>query len=291
MRALLERYRHGSLLGAALLIQLFLLGYQIKGENDIRLLRLWAVAAITPVEKVVRTVVDASTSLFENYIALYDARQENRRLQAELDRSRLRIRELAAVAAQADELSALLELKRSSAGAPLVAARVISASPGAITRTVTIDRGRDAGLEPNMVVLTPEGVVGKVVSVFPGVSQVLLITDQKSGVGVRVRRTDVQGVVKGTGGQDCRLEYVPAEDTVPMGAEVLTSGQDQVFPRGLPVGRVTSVEPGEEFFQIIKVQPAARLTHLDHVLVLAGPPETLATAAQAKHSAGQALTR
>ncbi|MFQ5776928.1 MAG: rod shape-determining protein MreC [Terriglobia bacterium] len=291
MRALLDRYRHGSLLGAVLLIQLFLLGYQIKGENDIRLLRLWAVAAITPVEKVVRTVVDASTSLFENYIALYDARQENRRLQAELDRSRLRIRELAAVAAQADELSALLELKRSSAGAPLVAARVISASPGAITRTVTIDRGRDAGLEPNMVVLTPEGVVGKVVSVFPGVSQVLLITDQKSGVGVRVGRTDVQGVVKGTGGQDCRLEYVPAEETVPMGEEVLTSGQDQVFPRGLPVGRVTSVEPGEESFQIIKVQPAARLTHLDHVLVLAGPPETLATAAQAKRSAGQALTR
>lgn len=291
MRALLERYRHGSLLGAVLLVQLFLLGYQIKGENDIRLIRRWAVGAITPVEKVVRTVVDASTSLFENYIALYDARQENRRLQAELDQARLRIRELAAVAAQTDELTALLELKRSSARAPLVAARVISASPGAITRTVTIDRGRDAGLEPNMVVMTPEGVVGKVVSVFPGVSQVLLITDEKSGVGVRVGHTDVQGVVKGTGGQDCRLEYVSAEETVPVGAEVLTSGQDQVFPRGLPVGRVTRVDPGEGFFQLITVQPAARLTRLDHVLVLAGPPETLATAAQAKHSAGQSLAR
>lgn len=283
MRAFVERHRHLSLLVAVLLAQLFFLAYQIKGANDVRLIRLWAVAVIAPVEKGVYAVASTASSLFENYIALYGARQESQRLRAELDLARLRLRELEARAAEAEQLAALLDLKETYPQAPLVAAQVIGSSAAATTLTVLLNRGSEAGLEPNMVVLTPEGVVGKTISVFPGSARVLLITDSKSGVGAMVADSRLLGVVKGTGGSFCQLDYIPNEETVAVGAEVLTSGQDQLFPKGLPLGRITSVHPGE-FFQEITVQPAARLARLEHVLVLAGPPATLATTARATDS-------
>lgn len=279
MRVFLERHRHASLLVTVLLAQLFFLAYQIKTDNDVRLIRRWAMAVIAPVEKGISSVLHAADYLWETYVALYGARQESRRLQAELDHARVRLQELEARAAEADQLAALLELKQSYPRAPLLAARIIAINPATPTRTAVIDRGRDAGLAPNMVVLTPEGLVGKVVSVFPGVAQVLLITDRKSGVGVEVAGSQLKGVVKGTGSSLCRLEYIPNEEQVSPGAELLTSGQDQLFPPGLPVGRVKSVRPGE-FFQEITVEPAAPLNRLEYVLVLAGPPETLVTTAQ-----------
>ena len=280
MRAFLARHSHLSLLVAALLGQLFFLAYQIKGDNDVRLIRLWAVTVFGPVERAVHGTYDGGTALFEDYIALHNARQENRRLSAELDEARLRLHELGARAAQADQLAALLELKQTYSRAPLLAAQVIAASPAAPSRTVLIDRGSEDGLKVNMAVLTPDGIVGKVVTVFPRASQVLLITDQKSGVGVMLEGSNLLGVVKGGGGTLCQLDYIPNLETVEPGTLLLTSGQDQLFPRGLPVGRVVSARPGEAFQEIV-VEPAAPLGRLEHVLVLAGSPETLGTAAQA----------
>lgn len=283
MRAFVERRRHLSLLVAVLLGQLFFLAYQIKGANDVRLIRLWAFAVIAPVEKAAVGLLDGIGSVWDNYVALYGAREESQRLEAELARARLRLQELEARAAEADELAALLELKQAHPRAPFVAAQVIGSSPAATTLTVLLNRGSDAGLEPNMVVLTPDGVVGKVIAAYPGAAEVLLITDRKSGVGTMVADSNLLGVLKGTGGYFCRLEYVSNEESVAVGAALVTSGQDQVFPKGLPVGRIVSARPGE-FFQEITVEPAARLTRLQHVLVLAGPAEALAVAAPASGS-------
>jgi len=280
MNAVWETHRHVSLLVAVLLAQLFLLAYQIKTDNNVRLLRRWTVAVISPVEKGFNAAWDGSASLIRNYVALYNARRENERLRAELDQARLRLHSVEARAADADELASLLEFKQSYADAPLVAAEVIGANPASATRTILIDRGRDVGLRVNMAVLTPEGVVGKIVEVFDSTAQVLLVSDRKSGVGVELADTQVKGVLKGTGSSLCRLEYIPHEETVAVGARLLTSGQDQLFPKGLPVGEVVSVRPGE-FFQEIVVQPAAPLSRLEQVLVLAGPPETMTTAKKA----------
>ncbi|MGH9789443.1 MAG: rod shape-determining protein MreC [Candidatus Acidiferrales bacterium] len=295
MRAVWETPRHVSLLVIVLLAQLFLLAYQIKTANDVRLIRRWAVAVIGPIEKGINTAWDSGSSLITDYVALFNARRENERLQAELNQARLRLQRLEARASEADQLAALLEFKQAHAEAPLVAARVIAASPAATSRAVLIDRGSNDGLAPNMVVLTPEGVVGKVVEVYPGASQVLLITDRKSGVGAELADSSVKGVLKGAGSSLGRLEYIPHEETVAVGARVVTSGQDQLFPKGLAVGEVVSVRPGQ-FFQEIVVQPAAPLTRLEQVLVLAGPPETLTTAQKTASPAngvanGNRLTR
>ena len=290
MRTFVERHRHLSLLVAMLLGQLFFLAYQIKGANDVRLIRLWAFAVIAPVEKAAVGLLDGIGSVWDNYVALYGAREESQRLEAELAQARLRLQELEARAAEADELAALLELKQAHPRAPFVAAQVIGSSPAATTLTVLLNRGSDAGLRPNMVVLTPDGVVGKVIAAYPGAAEVLLITDRKSGVGTMVADSHLLGVLKGTGGYFCRLEYVSNEESVAVGAELVTSGQDQLFPKGLPVGRVVAARPGE-LFQEITVEPAARLTRLEHVLVLAGAPETLGAAAPASSSGEQPRAR
>lgn len=278
MQAFLERHRSLAGLILALFLQLLLLGYQIKTENEIRLIRIWAVTLITPVEKGIDFLADGLRGVWHSYVALYDAQRENRRLWAELDQARLRLHELEARATQAEQLAALLALKQAHPQAPLIAAEVIGSSAVATSRTIFINQGRDNGVERNMAVLTPDGIVGKVIQTFPGSAQVLLITDRDSGVGALLADSRVQGVVKGTGRLMCRLDYVPNENPVAVGARVLTSGQDQLYPKGYPVGTVVSVRQGE-YLQEIFVRPAAKLNQLEYVFVLAGPPETLTVAA------------
>jgi rod shape-determining protein MreC len=264
----IEQYRHLSLLVAVLLAQLFLLAFQIRGENDVRLVRVWAVALVTPLERTVHSIGNGMTTLWENYVAVLQARQESRRLEAELEQARLRVQELEAQSADVERLATLLELKQSSYGqAGALVAEVIGASAAPSARSLFLNRGRDAGLEPNRVVVTPEGVVGRLLTVFSEASQVLLLTDTRSGVGAMTADSRILGVLKGTGASTCRLEYVPNDEPIAPGTELITSGQDQVYPRGLPLGRVMSARPGD-FFQEVIVQPRARLTRLDYVFVL-----------------------
>jgi len=275
MRAFLQRHRHLALLLVVLFAQLLLLAYQIKPQNDVRLIRLWAATLVTPVEKGLHFVVDSARALWEAYIGLYGAERENRQLRAELEQVRLRLHELQARAAEADRLAAMLELKQNYPKVPLLAAEVIGASPAPGARTFFVDHGRNHGVKRNMAVLTPLGIVGKIIHVYPNSAQVLLITDRESGVGAMLAETHVQGVVKGTGQNLCRLEYISKEEAVAVGMRVLTSGQDLLYPKGFPIGTIVSIEPGEYFHEIL-VEPAAHLDRLEHVFILVGVVDTLA---------------
>jgi rod shape-determining protein MreC len=118
-------------------------------------------------------------------------------------------------------------------------------------------------------VITPEGVVGKVFAVYPDSSQVLLLTDKESGVGALLGDSRAQGPVRGTGEPLLGLEYISNETKVEPGEKILTSGQDRIFPKDLPVGTVAQVQPDRHSpFQKISVKPAARLDGLEEVLVL-----------------------
>ncbi|MFQ5817986.1 MAG: rod shape-determining protein MreC [Terriglobia bacterium] len=278
MRAFLERHRHLALLVLVLFGQLLLLAYQIKTENEMRLIRLWAVTLITPIEQGINFLVDTTGAVWQGYIALHGAERENRRLREELEEAQRRLHELAMRAAEAERLASLLNLKQAHPQVPLLAAQVIGASAVATSHTVYVNRGRHDGVERNMVVLTPDGIVGKIIQVFPASAQVLLVTDADSGVGAMLADSRVQGVVKGTGRTLCRLEYVPNEENVVVGARILTSGQDQLFPKGFPIGTVTSVEPGDYLLEI-RVEPTVRLNQLEYVFILAGTPEPLALTA------------
>ena len=119
-----------------------------------------------------------------------------------------------------------------------------------------------------MAVITPTGIVGKVVQVFPDASQVLPINDQFSGVGAALKSSRLQGILKGSPNGATTLQYVMSDEKVEPGEEVITSGGDRIFPKGLPVGKVVSVEPGKDLFLNIRVVPAARLDQVEEVLVV-----------------------
>lgn len=166
-----------------------------------------------------------------------------------------------------DRLRALLELKQ-SLPIPTVAATVLANSFRGATKTCLIDRGERAGLKPDMPVVNPQGVVGRVIAVGPGISKVQLLTDASGGASVIVQRTRVQGVVVGRGDPLLELRYVSTIEDVQTEDLLLTSGMDQVYPRGLPVGVVAEVQQGAGLLKTITVVPRVDFDKLEEVLVL-----------------------
>jgi rod shape-determining protein MreC len=144
---------------------------------------------------------------------------------------------------------------------------VIGASAGAASQTIQLDRGERDGIKRNMGVITPDGVVGKVIESYANASQVLLLTDRESGVGAMLADSRIQSPVGGQGEPLLVMKYVPNDDSVNLGERVITSGMDRIFPRDLPVGFVIEIKSGNPFKQI-RVKPAANLERLEEVIVL-----------------------
>jgi rod shape-determining protein MreC len=267
MLELSSRHRPLKLLGATLLVQVMLLAFQIKREHDVRLIRVWAVELITPVQRAGTWGISGMRGGWRNYVDLRHTRAENQQLRTELARLELRNKALESRAAEGDRLAALLNFREAHADVPLITAEVIGASPDAASHSIYINCGEKDGVRRNMGVITPDGVVGKVVEVYATTAQVLLLTDRESGVGALLATTRTHGVVKGTGDPYARLDYVVNDEKLSPGEEILTSGEDRIFPKDLPIGTVISAKNANPF-QTIVVQPAARLDRLEEVLVL-----------------------
>jgi len=270
MENLLIRYRNVSLLVALLFAQVLGLAVQVRRSprsESTRLIRVWAVAAVTPLEKAIVWVQDSTGRTWRNYIYLRGVRQENRDLKYQIESLRLQQVRLTEDAGQARRLQALLGFKEQFIK-KTVAAQVIGSTGSEQSRGVYIDKGSDDGVSKDMPVITAEGVVGRVLQVFNGTSFVLLINDQTSGVGAIIEKSRLQGILQGTPSGGVVLRKVLADEQVQLGDVVLTSGGDQIFPKGLPAGVVSSVSAGPDSSLIIQVRPSADLSKLEEVLVI-----------------------
>ena len=205
--------------------------------------------------------------MWTNYAYLRGVRRENRQLKAEIERMKIDQARFDEDARMARRVQALLGFKEQYVDST-VAAQVIGTSGSEQSRVLYIDKGSDDGLKPDMAVITPTGIVGKVVQVFPDSSQVLPINDQFSGVGAALKDSRLQGILKGAPNGATTLQYIMSDEKVVPGEEVITSGGDRIFPKGLPVGRVVAVEPGKDLFLNIRVLPSSRLDGLEEVLVV-----------------------
>src|SRR5271166_3163843 len=270
MDTFLGRYKNLIVLTAILFAQIIGLAIQVRRpaqSGETRLIRLWAVSAVSPVESAVvhaqKWVYDAWTS----YFYLRGVRRENRELRAEIERMKIDDARLSEDARMARRVQALLAFKEQYVEST-IAAQVIGTSGSEQSRVLYIDKGSKDGIKPDMAVITPTGIVGKIMQVFPGSAQVLPINDQFSGVGVALKATRLQGILKGAQNGAATLQYIMSDEKVELGEEVITSGGDRIFPKGLPVGRVVSVEPGKDLFLNIRVIPSARLDQVEEVLVV-----------------------
>jgi len=270
MENLISRYRNVTVLVGILFAQVVGLAVQVQRTSEdrsTRLIRVWAVDAVTPLEKSIVWLQRGGSNLWHSYFYLRGVRQENRELKQEIERLRIEAVRLSDDAEQAHRLQALLGFKEQFISRTL-AAQVIGSSGSEQSRSIYIDKGARDGIRPDMAVITADGVVGKVLRVFKTTSQVLLINDQTSGVGAILEKSRLQGVLRGTPAGEVVLEKVMSDEPVLPGEKVLTSGGDQIFPKGLPVGTVTKVSPGAELFLNIRVKPVANLSKLEEVLVV-----------------------
>jgi rod shape-determining protein MreC len=281
MESVLGRYRNLVILVGVLFLQILGLAVQVKRSNDTentRLIRVWAVDLVTPFERVLIWAQDSTGNLWHNYVYLRGVRTENRQLKEQIEQLRLEQVRLNEDAVQAHRLQALLAFKEQYISRT-VAAQVIGSSGSDSSRILYIDKGENQGLKRDMAVITADGIVGKVLQVFPSVSQVLLINDQSSGVGTILEKSRLQGFLKGTATGEVVLEGVMSDEQVAPGERVLTSGGDQIFPKGLPVGTVTKVGTGKDLFLNIGIKPAVNLGKLEEVLVVTEKQERQAQTA------------
>jgi len=273
MESVLGRYRNLIVLVGVLFVQVLGLAVQVKRTTDndsTRLIRIWAVGMVTPLEKVLVWTQTSTANIWHNYFYLRGVRAENRSLRAQIEQMRLEQVRMSQDADQARRLQALLGFKEQFISQTM-AAQVIGGSGSDLSRLVYIDKGYSDGIRPDMAVITGDGIVGKVLRADRAdrhVAQVLLINDQTSGVGAILDKTRLQGILRGTPAGEVVLEKVMSDETVPAEEQVLTSGGDGVFPKGLLIGKVSSVKQGSDLFLNIHIRPAADLSKLEEVLVV-----------------------
>src|ERR1700720_1317290 len=200
MENLITRYRNATILVAVLFAQVIGLAVQVKrsSENESsRLIRIWAVDAVLPLEKGIVWLRSGVGNLWHGYVYLRGVRQENRDLKEQIQKLRLEQVRLNEDAEQARRLQALLGFKEQFI-VKTVAAQVVGSSGSEQSRSIYIDKGSRDGIGKDMAVITADGVVGKVLRVFNSTSQVLLIDDLSSVLGAILEKSRLQGVLKGT---------------------------------------------------------------------------------------------
>jgi rod shape-determining protein MreC len=271
-----SRYKNILFLVAVLVVQIIGLAVQIRRPNPtggdqpaVRLIRYWAISLMSPPEKVVHGSGTGLRGMWSNYLDLRHVRQQNQELKEQLGRLQLEQAGLLEDARQGQRLQALLAFKEHYISST-VPAQVIGTSGTDQSRILYIDKGAKDGLKSDMAVITPDGIVGKLKDVYAHTSQVLVINDQTSGAGVLLETTRLRGVLRGNAlGQPQIINMLPDERVKP-GERVLTSGGDQIYPRGLPVGVVDRVVPDTQNppYVDIVLKPAANLGHLEELLVI-----------------------
>lgn len=263
---MLSRYRNLAVLVVVISAQLLLLAYQVRTNQDVAVLRSWTVAGVSPLARVLEAFRYHSIGVVERYFLLIDVKGENERLKKELDQFKLENQFLMTELSTADRAEALNAFRERSPSRT-IAARVIGTGTGANSKVVFIDRGSNDAVRRGMAVITPDGIVGKVTFVFPSASQVLLITDPTFAAGVVSRKNHVPGTLKGLGRTQVLVDWVQNEMKVEEGEWFYTSGDDRVFPKGLPAGQAKVVRSGPAFKEIY-LDPSGLKHGLDEVLVV-----------------------
>ena len=251
---------------ALLLVALFLLPSQIQG-----LLQYLD----GPIGHVVRVPLEAISSIdagiadrWEQYVALQGVREENQQLRKEIEWLRGQHSQLRETAAATERLTVLLHFKE-QALPTMVAAQVIGRDATNRYRAIILNKGESDGIKPDMGVVTPTGVVGRVVKTTGATSVVLLVTDPNNAIAGLIQRTRDEGIVEGTQQGLAQLKYIPLLSTLRDGDRVVTSGLVGGFPRGLMIGTITHIDKQEgALFQSAELIPEVDVGRVEEVLVI-----------------------
>ena len=265
------RHRGGVLFGAVILAHIILISAQVNSRSGVPVLEQVTFGVFSEVQRGAATVFHGVRQTWRGYVDLRGVRAENEGLKKQLDAVQVRLQQQRALAERSQQLQRLLQL-HDQAGMPTSAADVIAVGASPDFQTITINKGSNDGLKGDMAVISPAGVVGRVVTPTRRAAKVQLLIDRNAAAGALVERTRVQGVVLGTGEGLLRIEYVAEIGDVKVGDTVVTSGVDGIYPKGFVIGRVEKVEREGGAYKNITVRPAVDLRSLESVLVVLVSP-------------------
>lgn len=266
---LLARFRRAVILTTALVVSFLLMTLQVRHETGaVNFTRQALLFVVSPFIRVTAATIQGITGTWQDYVDLRGVREENKRLQLETTMLKRRLDQLQDQALETQRLERLLAMRQVSK-AEFLTARVVGKDATNWFKTILLDRGSLEGIRRNQPALAPDGLVGRVVEVAPTSARVQLLTDPLSAVGGMIQRTRVTGIVSGNLGAGARVRYLPLMADVVVGDEVVTSGMGGVFPKGILIGRISSVErKSGALFQEATLQSAVDLSRLEEVLIL-----------------------
>lgn len=262
------RYRTPLLIVLILLLVFSVLSLSLKRSPALSKVQGLVISMTAPALEGLEHLAHSAKQIWQGYFFLVDVRRQNAEMQRQLEEFKQREVRFQEAQEALTRLEALLDLKRQVA-LPVIGARVIAYDPTLWSRSAIINQGKAQGVKDGLPVLAPQGIVGRIVGVYPEYSKVMLIVDRKSSADAMVQRTRVRGMLKGKGGNRCSLEFVPKNADVQVGDLVLASGLVGLYPKGLVFGKVTAANkknPG--VFQEIEVSPNVDLSILEEVLVV-----------------------
>lgn len=263
------RHRRAVILTTALVLSFLLMTLQVRHETAVVIFTRQALLfTVSPFIRITAAVIHGITGTWRDYVDLRTVREENKRLQLETTMLKRRLDQLQDQALETQRLERLLAMRQASQ-AEFLTARVVGKDATNWFKTLLLDRGSLEGIRRNQPVLAPDGLVGRIVEVTPTSARVQLLTDPVSAVGGLIQRTRITGIVSGNLGEGARVRYLPLMADVVVGDEVVTSGMGGVFPKGILIGRITSVErKSGALFQEATMQSAVDLSRLEEVLIL-----------------------
>lgn len=268
MKELFSKYKIHLFTGIFLFIALIFYSFNLKNKEHANPFERTVMNVMAPILRIGAGGNGFVSVIWSDYLDLVNVRKENKELRQSIKILNTRQMENREALIANERLKRLLELK-TSLQTPTLAASVIGEDGSPWFKTLVIDRGEADGLSEGMPVVAVNGVVGRLVKVAANSSRVLLLTDHASAVAAVVQRSRARGVVNGTGGGRCSLEFALRDEDVKVGDAVITSGIGGVFPKGLNVGEVTMVKKGTYgIFQTVEVRPTVNIARLEEVLVL-----------------------
>lgn len=266
------RRRTGVLLFVVMMGHIFLISVQVQSKSGVPMLQAVTFGAFARVQSGTWSVVHGGRSLWDNYFALRGARDENASLHKQVADLEIRLQEQRALALRATRLQELLDLKANTS-LPTIAADVIAGNPNPGMRTVTIGRGTADGVEADMAVIAPGGVVGRVIGTPAAhAARVQLLIDRYAAAGAVTERTRAGGMVVGVEKDPLlTMDLVSNLADVKQGDTVVASGVDGIYPKGFRIGLVETSERGVQLYRTITVRPAVDFSSIEEVLVVLVP--------------------
>jgi rod shape-determining protein MreC len=265
------RQRGRFLFGAVVLAQIILISAQVNSRSGVPVLEEVTFGVFAEVQRLASGSFSWVNEVWTGYVALRGVQVENTALKARLDTLEVELQEQRALAERSQQLQRVLDL-REQVDLPTTAADIIGLGASPDFQTVTIGKGTNDGLKSDMAVLSPAGVVGRIVTPSARASKVQLLIDRNAAAGALVERSRAQGVVLGTGESILRMEYVAELGDVRLGDTVVTSGVDGIYPKGFVIGQVVAVERRGGAYKTITVRPAVDARDLESVLVVTAQP-------------------